>query len=403
MTISPASEFSNSSQGAGPLRSAGHLHQDISAWTALRAFACVWVVLFHFDQRFETSIGGALVANGYLAVDLFFILSGAVIFHVYCAALADKQFSWGLFLWKRFALLYPVHLVSLIMAVAILYCGAAVGLGRAPEYDFSTVLFANLFALHGFGVLEELTLNYPSWSISAEIAAYVLFPILAYPCLFWPRKVLAGVGAGVFLAVVVAVELAPEHLFPTNVRGQKLTSLTYNFSVLRVLPEFLLGIIVCRCLSEAHRLSSAVSLLWLGAIIGVMVVCLLTGQDWAFVLAGTALVGLLFVGQFQPPNWMIFLGTISYSVYMVHALVAITLFKVIERIGGYPDNAVPLIWWPVTLACTVGAGYLMLRYVDEPMRQRLTSHRPSISSRKDRGRAQCSVTPEYTRADACQR
>lgn len=396
MTISPASEFSNSSQGAGPLRSTGHLHQDISAWTALRAFACVWVVLFHFDQRFETSLGGAFVANGYLAVDLFFVLSGAVIFHVYGAALADKRFSWRLFLWKRFARLYPVHFVTLIAAVAILYGGAAAGLGQAPEYDLGTVLFANLFALHGFGVLEELTLNYPSWSISAEIAAYALFPVLAYPCLVMPRKVLVGAGVAVFLATIIAVELAPEHIFPSNPRGQKLTSLTYNFSVLRVLPEFLLGLIVCRCLSGVGRLSSRTSMLALGVIIGWMVLCLLTGQDWAFVLAGAALVGLLFIGQFQPPSWIIFLGTISYSVYMVHALVAITLFKGIERVGGYPDNAVPLFWWPIAIVFTLGAGYLMWRFVEEPMRQYLTTPRRTTASKHGRGRP----APEYPRADA---
>ena len=375
MTHSPASDFSPSSQGAVPLRSIGNLHQDVSSWTALRAFACVWVVLFHFVQRFETSIGGVFVANGYLAVDLFFILSGAVIFHVYGAELRDKRFSWGDFLWKRFARLYPVHLVTLLAAVAILYGGAAIGLGRAPEYDFATVFTANLFALHGFGVLDELTLNYPSWSISAEIAAYALFPILAYPCLMWSRRVLILGGVGVFMTMLVVVEFAPEHLFPTNPRGQKLTSLTYNFSVLRVLPEFLLGVIVCRCLSGSRRLSSGASLFGLAAIACVMALCIATGQDWAFVLAGAALVGLLFVGQFHPPKWMIFLGTISYSIYMVHALVAITVFRVIERMGGYPDNAVPLVWWPVTLACAIGLGYLMWRFVEEPMRQRLTRPR----------------------------
>lgn len=387
MTILPASDFSNSSQGAGPLRSIGSLHQDISAWTALRAFACVWVVLFHFDQRFETSIGGIFVANGYLAVDLFFVLSGAVIFHVYGTALRERQFSWRIFLWKRFARLYPVHLVTLIAAVAILYGGAAIGIGRAPEYDFGTVLFANFFALHGLGVLDELTLNYPSWSISAEIAAYVLFPILAYPCLIWSRRALMIAGIGLFLAVVIAVELAPDHLFPTNPRGQKLTSLTYNFSILRVLPEFLLGVIVCRCLTGVRQLSSGASFLGLGAVIALMALCLLAGQDWAFVLVGVALVGLLFVGRFHPPQWMLLLGTISYSVYMVHALVAITLFKVIERVGGYPDNAVPLMWWPVTLGTTVFVGYLTWRFVEEPMRQRLTCGRNVAPCAETRGGA----------------
>lgn len=372
MTYLPASDIPHTSQDAGPRATFSISQQDISAWTALRAFACVWVVLFHFNGRFASPIGGIFIEKGYLAVDLFFVLSGAVIFHVYGNALSEGKFVWRSFLWKRFARIYPVHFVTVLAAVAILYGGAALGLGQAPGYDLGAALLANLFALQSLGVMDTLTLNYPAWSISAEIGAYILFPVLAYPCLVWPRRVLLGGCVLVFLALVIVVEQAPEHLFPSNTGGQKLTSLTYNYSILRILPEFLLGIIVCRCLAGQEGLSASASMAWLFAIGTLMPLALIAGQDWAFVLLGAALVGLLMVGQFQPPRWMTFLGTISYSIYMVHALVGITLFKAIEVLGGYPDNQVPLLWWPVVLAATVAAGYFMWRWVEEPMRRILT-------------------------------
>lgn len=381
MTHAPAPEFLRYANKAAHKGAVPIAKQDVAAWTALRAFACLWVVVFHFDVRFSTSLGGALVDKGYLAVDLFFVLSGAVIFHVYGASIRDQTFSWKSFLWKRFARLYPVHFVTLALAVALIYGSALFGFGRAPGYDPVTAIVANLFAIHGLGVLDELTLNYPSWSISAEFAAYAVFPVLAYIALTCSRGMLLALGALVYIGMVLVIQPTPDHVFAANEGGQKLTSLTYNMSFLRIWPAFFLGIAVCRLLDGRGAPSRYTARSALLGICALMVLCLLTGQDWAFVLAGAALVGLLLVGGFQPPQWVIFLGTISYSIYMVHALVAMVAFKGIEVIGGYGDNAVSLVWWPFVIAATIGAGYLLWRFVEEPMRRLLTGARMAAPPR----------------------
>ena len=65
-----------------PLGIKAPLPQNLKALTSLRFFAAMWVVLF----RFWPSLGAAtpsLVARGYLGVELFFVLSGFILCHVY--------------------------------------------------------------------------------------------------------------------------------------------------------------------------------------------------------------------------------------------------------------------------------------------------------------------------------
>ena len=64
---------------------------------------------------------GMEISRGYLAVDLFFMLSGFVLSHVYGLTFG-AEFTWNdrrLFLWSRLARIYPVHVVTLIMLLPL--------------------------------------------------------------------------------------------------------------------------------------------------------------------------------------------------------------------------------------------------------------------------------------------
>ncbi len=93
--------------------------------TPLRGMAALMVVLFHarlllFPQWMESIAGHTqLIENGYLWVDLFFILSGLVLAHVYGEAFArtPRTISYGRFLWLRLTRVYPLYLVTLLLLV----------------------------------------------------------------------------------------------------------------------------------------------------------------------------------------------------------------------------------------------------------------------------------------------
>ena len=99
------------------------------------------------------------------------------------------------FIRRRFARLYPLHLATLGFYVMV---GAAASIGllsvvRDSKYAFNE-LPANLLLVHAWGFSSQLSFNYVSWSISAEWFVYLLFPLIAWAAAR-PRGLLAVAAA----------------------------------------------------------------------------------------------------------------------------------------------------------------------------------------------------------------
>ncbi|MCH2910584.1 hypothetical protein K3V95_14790, partial [Listeria monocytogenes] len=77
--------------------------------TAIRYVAALWVVLYHHWSTATGAPPPALIAKGYLGVELFFILSGVILCHVYFDQACAGRFRYGAFLWARIARVYPLH------------------------------------------------------------------------------------------------------------------------------------------------------------------------------------------------------------------------------------------------------------------------------------------------------
>ena len=152
-------------------------HQD-----GLRIIAAGAVVVLHYSDYFkDDAIGRFMVAHTWhfnLFVDLFFVVSGFVIARQYFGRVNDAA-SIGRFLWRRLARIYPLHLATLAFYMALagaLHFGAA-RTDNPARYPLSD-LPAQFLLLHAF-IGERLTFNFPSWSLSAEMFCYLLFPAVA--------------------------------------------------------------------------------------------------------------------------------------------------------------------------------------------------------------------------------
>jgi len=342
------------------------MKNEIGSWTVLRAVAAIWVVIYHFKKHFNPELSIHLVEKGYLAVDVFFILSGAVMYHVYSDSIINGRFQITQFLLKRFARIYPVHFVTMIASVVVLLGGSALGLAALPPYDLTSALIYNTLLLHGQGALDQLTLNYPSWSISAEATAYVVFfPLCLFAFKIPPR--LSFVTGGVFFLMCSALFqiLQPTTWLVDNHRIS-LTEITYEFSMFRILPEFILGMLVVRT-ARFYR-SCKIGTGWLIFSMACMFVFVYTNIDSGFVIFAAAMIGLLYLIDAQPHRFATYLGTISYSIYMVHALVEMVGFKILERVGGWPNDEVPIWTLPIMLAATIVLGSLAYHFIEKPGR-----------------------------------
>ena len=316
---------------------------EIKALSGLRIIAALWVVLFHFRPLLAAASPGlssalAPVLNaGAQGVDLFFILSGFVLTWNYLDRMGE---SWSTrdtlhFLWLRLARVWPVYLVTMHLAAAFavftLYVG---GFPLAPPVIESInalswirqVLLVQLWFQPFF---DGSSWDGPAWSISAEWLAYLLFGGLVL-IIF---RIASATRARGLIWLAVAAATAPMLLLLTH--GVFYTPWSW---LPRIVMQFTAGALACAAvrkleLSDRGRMAAGVTSLLLGAVI-VGGVYLLDAYPPGDMLDAGGLVDVLFVpmvitlsiGAGTLPallstRVLVYLGHISFGLYMVHEIV----------------------------------------------------------------------------------
>ncbi len=178
---------------------------EIRSLTGLRGVAACWVMLYHAEFRAGTTAPvRVLIDHGYLAVDLFFILSGFVLALNHAPAFRrDREAAYAGFLRKRLARTYPLYLVATLVCFALVRAGAFSG-----RHATGWALAANLALIQSwhtrFGSIDG-----PGWSVSAEWGAYLLFPLFCRAALSGPAWRGWAVAALCLLAVA-ALSILPD-------------------------------------------------------------------------------------------------------------------------------------------------------------------------------------------------
>jgi peptidoglycan/LPS O-acetylase OafA/YrhL len=332
--------------------------------TAIRGIAAWWVVLFHLRFLLAPWLPAgaiAVLAKGNLAVDLFFVLSGFVIYLTYGERVTLGRASIGDFLFRRFARVYPLHF--LVLLGFLFYAAAAVAFGSATvEAQDPGYFVASLFLVQNWGFHEATRWNVPAWSISAEFFAYLLFPILL--------AVLAPKRRPAWLLVAgIAVLALSVHAF-FQAFGYPFPNAVPQTGLYRCVAQFVIGMLVCELYRRwkgdgrlARPLIAASAALAAAYVLGGAPVVPLA---WAALVLGLALAtgrGLLS----SPP--LVWLGRVSYATYLCHYLL-LTVFKLLFVEPGRP---VPLPLLALYLAAVLAASALLYHGFERPAQKWLLS------------------------------
>ncbi|GFE73920.1 acyltransferase [Novosphingobium sp. TCA1] len=281
--------------------------------TGIRGAAAIFVMIYHFHLRMvATGPLSTIVLHGYLAVDLFFILSGFVMAHVYGKALQSGTFRQRSFLLHRIARIFPLYILATLAFLAL-------GRGGSPSLP---ALAANLVMLQSLGNWPSL--DPPAWSVSTEMVAYLLFPFIAVACLRSSPKIALATGCMALLAILVMTLAASRHYIGAPIAKGDLDLFFSPYTLVRCLAGFTIGQLAYRLHDNAHvRRALSGNFLQCMVLLLVMATMAQALSDFPAYLALIALIvaiaqdrGVLRYIFASPP--LMFLGKVSFGIYLLH-------------------------------------------------------------------------------------
>lgn len=338
--------------------------------TSLRGLAALWVVFYHISEYLVPYVASwllILISKGHLAVDFFFILSGFIITLNY-----EKKFHnfevahYKDFLVKRIARIYPLHLFILLsyLIIPLAYLLTNKVMPEGEKYSFVNYLY-HLVLVNNWGLGNTLSWNIPAWSISTEWAAYILFPLTVV--------ILARLKvsfAPIFVLILCLIIYSVFYLSGYESLGKNIQGLGF----FRCFVEFLMGGIICKY-SQKHSLGSSLSyvlLLFVSILTLLIIYNVLSEIIFALVAMALSLFcflnlhdsRLVSVLRAKP---LMFLGEISYSIYLVHFLVR-DLFKLF-----FLKTDIVTLWWIWSYFLTVLVlSFVTYKLIEGPARIRVT-------------------------------
>jgi peptidoglycan/LPS O-acetylase OafA/YrhL len=281
------------------------LEGDLPQLTGLRGIAALLVLFYHVrtpvNIELEFGFADAFPKFGFLGVDVFFVLSGFVLSLVY-----NRMFASGFstnavraYGAARFARIYPLHFATLLLMLGAYWAALRAGVHptETSGYSLHSLILSLFLVQEWFGVVAT---NPGSWSISIEFANYLLFPLL----MLRPKLAIGLSLALIFLGAVMVELLA-------------------GVRVLRGMSEFAMGF-AAYGLASTNRPKKASALSGLVFVLP-FIASKFSGHDLPGLAAlSFAVVLFLLSGTGHDPfktlcasKPLVFIGNISYSVYLL--------------------------------------------------------------------------------------
>lgn len=339
----------------------------------LRALAVILVIAYHYQFPGIT--------GGFVGVDVFFVISGFVITQLLMRSLAEKTFSFATFYSRRIRRLVPVFLLvstTTFLMISPYYLDD-------DYYVFAKSWLSSLVGLSNFYYFSELSQYFApetqslsllhTWSLAVEEQFYLIWPVFLF--VGW-RFILSRNGLWLFLALWLATFALSVYLANDSAAA------AYYLLPARVF-ELLLGagvaLFAARLPVPRRWVAETLAIAGLALIIGTALLLTTSdhfpGYNALWPTLGCAL--LLYTGLKQPDTLvarllsvrvMVFLGGISYSLYLWHwPPVALLHYQLIE------------LTWLNRLALLIGVvvlSWLSFRFVENRFRYLSWSFRKSF-------------------------
>jgi peptidoglycan/LPS O-acetylase OafA/YrhL len=311
----------------------------------LRALAALMVVFGHSHPKYAP--GGAL------GVSIFFVLSGYLIASILFQDGMLTAPNIGRFIARRIARIYPMYAVQIGLVVLLLYATNRDAFHKVIPFLPGLLTFTGNtgdWYGFGFGVL---------WTLTIEFWFYVTFPIL----LMFATSTRSALH---IIIAMIAVSLA-----------SKLMGI--EFGVLNYYDHFLIGAL-CALSVKTNAIPSFLrsrASFWV-AIIALLIFSRIHYPGSRNLLwhaeslsAAIATACAILSGYVNPPTlklpWLAYLGRISYSTYLLHAVILDVITLYVASLATFP---ISVLWWPIYIALVVTSSAITFRFIELPVERR---------------------------------
>ncbi|SEJ68932.1 Peptidoglycan/LPS O-acetylase OafA/YrhL, contains acyltransferase and SGNH-hydrolase domains [Dyadobacter koreensis] len=315
---------------------------------ALRGLAALGVLLFHYSYNQPGIKPDAQFRAGAASVDLFFMISGFVTLFSTKYSMRPKDY-----LLNRFSRLFPTYWLCV-------GCTSVVMVFNEPaRFDLLNSL-ANMSMLQTFMGVEDLDGSY--WTLQIELLFYVWILSMCY------LGIIKNIErAGLVTLVGIVLFHMMRHSYPGVY-----SFVQHKFSITNHFPLFLSGILFYQIHQKGYSFKySFLLLMSLGAALychdkGGRTMYLLSFEQHALIIVTFHLIfALMLKGKlaFLKESWLISLGHISYSLYLLHQYIGLSIIRLLRS-----GTVIP-VWLAILLAsgCIVFLAYLVTVYVEVPI------------------------------------
>lgn len=329
-----------------------------------RGIAALWVMLFHgfgttYQNRLHPLSEGLKVISqpGWLAVHLFFVISGYCITASLHRAKAQQETVWD-FLKNRFWRLYPTYWLAFLGTILLNLIALPfnqVALNQVLPNSWQWWLGNALLIQPYLGVSSYVVVY---WSLVIEVGFYLMAAGLFVVWNRWGAKPAAAIG---LLLGIISLGL----------QGTAL-----QMSPFGAWSEFLCGALVYQALaarSQNHPLRQSLALAWIGFLGAVSLWQNSSGGHSQLWFSALAALGLYFLypvdrqlAQFKAFNWLRSIGLISYSLYLLHVPLQGRVINLGSRLISVESPGF-LILQVVGWVIAIGISYLFYTLVENPL------------------------------------
>lgn len=314
------------------------------------------------------------VEQGHYGVTFFFVLSGFVL-----------TWSWRretpvrAFYWRRFARIYPLHLITLLLAIPVFYrVVPVVDQGWIKPLDWG-ILVLSFLVIQGWARDPVILFsgNPAAWTLTVEAFFYALHPLFVR--LMGPlRKVGALAIGGAIFVLAVALKLGAV-LWPDGLLAALPQPIIH-------LPAFVLGMLAVWAFRNGWRIKVSVLIPGAALILWLLASVLLTRSGGSLSMLGAltpeviALLCVLVIvaaatsdvnGTTRIGKWrpLVLLGEWSFAFYLIHATLMYAAIEIFgTQHGSYWRT---LFWGGLLLGLSILSSWLLHRFVEKPVEKRL--------------------------------